>query len=151
MPRLQIPNPRNVQGLVSAGGLGVLSACNAPLRGHTVTVQRNAAEVRGVPARAHRNISLHSRPRGVQRGFAPLRFSYIDPPRMGAGGLKASSETASRRRPPLLMRKRHGSIQSMEAGQRRLRQQPVQSGAWRQTVFPCWTSSAWYSLNSASS
>ena len=49
MPRLQIPNPRNVQGLVSAGGLGVLSACNAPLRGHTVTVQRNAAEVRGVP------------------------------------------------------------------------------------------------------
>ena len=52
-----------------------------------------------VAARAHRNISLHRRPRGVQRGEAPLRFSCTDPPRMGARGVDRSPSDSLRKLP----------------------------------------------------
>jgi hypothetical protein len=72
----ETPNPRNACSNCLCRGLGV-----SPRFLSSVPKE-------GVAARAHRNISLHRRPRGVQRGEAPLRFSYIDPPRMGAKGVE---------------------------------------------------------------
>ena len=97
-------------------------------------------------------ICLYTVARGACRGASPLCVSLVlIPQEWGQGGLIEVLQTAYESCRSPLAKEGYGEGDLVQVGQRRLRQQPVQTGAWRQTVFPCWTSSAWYSLNSASS
>ncbi len=91
---LQIRNPKRVQGIVPAEGLGVSpnSLSTSPKNGGTrgLTRPRRRVALRGhvLDSCFRRNDMV----RGVQRGFAPLRL-FLSLKTGGSRGLKATAET----------------------------------------------------------